>query len=68
MILTNYDLPVFQRVCHFVSTSYLGEAYAPDYKDNQTGNVLDGLLAFVFVPVTVSCAASVCIVILENRK
>lgn len=52
-VFTDYDFPVFQRVRDFVRASYLGEAHSANDKDNYARNVFDGLLAFVFVPVSV---------------
>lgn len=52
--LTDYDFPIFQRVRNFVRASYFGEAHSANDENNQAGNVFDSLLAFVFVPVSIS--------------
>ena len=54
--LTDYDFPIFHCVRHFVGASYFGETDTTDDENNQARYVLESLLAFVLVPLTVSHA------------
>lgn len=49
-------LPVFDSVRHFIRGAHFGVAHAADDEYQQTWYVFHSLLAFVFVPVTVTRA------------
>ena len=52
--LTNDYFPVLSGIRNFISTPNFWEATATNDKDNQARNVLYGLLALFFMPVTIT--------------
>jgi hypothetical protein len=66
-ILTDYDLPILNGICYFISRPHFRIGRATHYENDNARNVPHVLLGFVFVPMSVASTNNIRIYITATR-